>query len=126
MYSSNLAYNTYMQNNVSVESPHKLIEMLYEGILRFNVKAKQAMMQEDVEQRTYWLNRSSAIFTELKNTLDFSGGDVAHYLDGLYTYQLKLLFDANAQNSIEKVDEVSKVAKGLLEAWREENVDVAQ
>ena len=39
----NVAYNTYAKNNVAVESPEKLIEMLYEGILRFNAQAILAM-----------------------------------------------------------------------------------
>ena len=32
---SSVAYTAYSQNNVSIESPEKLIQMLYEGILRF-------------------------------------------------------------------------------------------
>ncbi len=119
MYNSNLAYNTYVQNNVNIESPYKLIEMLYEGILRFNVNAKKAIEENNVEQRTYWLNRSSAVISELKATLNFSHGDVSHYLDGLYSYQLQLLLEAGLQKDSEKVDEVSNVFKGLLEAWRE-------
>ena len=32
----NTAHSIYAQNNVGIESPEKLISMLYEGILRFN------------------------------------------------------------------------------------------
>ena len=116
---NNLAYNTYAQNNIAIESPEKLIEMLYEGILRFNTRAAMAITANDIEKRTYWLNRSMAIFVELISTLDYSGGDVAKYLHGLYSYQLELLFEANLQNSTDKLDEVNNVIKGLLEAWRE-------
>lgn len=120
MYNNNLAYNTYAQNNVSVESPYKLVEMMYEGILRFNVQAKKAINDNNLEKRAYWINRSSAVFTELINCLDFTQGDVAHYLNGLYTYQLQLLAQAGIENSTAKIDEVNNVVKGLLEAWREE------
>ena len=119
MYNNNLAYNTYAQNNVGVESPYKLIEMLFEGILRFNTQAKKAMQDEDIEKRTYWINRSSAIFTELINTLDFTQGDIAHYLNGLYTYQLQLLSLAGSEKNSDRLDEVNQVVKGLLEGWRE-------
>ncbi|NOQ30734.1 MAG: flagellar export chaperone FliS [Helicobacteraceae bacterium] len=123
MYNNNLAYNAYAQNSAGVESPHKLIEMLYEGILRFNVQAKHAMKNDDIEKRSYWINRSTAIFAELLSTLDFEkGGDVAHYLSGLYTYQLQQLTVANMDNSAEKIDEVNLVVKGLLGAWRETTV----
>lgn len=37
----NTAYNIYSQNNVGIESPEKLVEMMYEGVLRFNAQAKK-------------------------------------------------------------------------------------
>ena len=120
MYGNNLAYNTYAQNNVGIESASKLIEMLFEGILRFNVQAKHAMKNGDIEKKTYWINRSTAIFTELINTLDFDQGDISHYLNGLYSHQLQQLALANVENSPEKLDEINQVVKGLIEAWRDE------
>ena len=118
---TNLAYNEYTQNNISIESKEKLIEMLYEGILRFNFQAKKAINEKDYEKKSYWINRSVDIFVELINSLNFNGGDVAQYLSGLYSYQIQLLSSANAKNSIEDLDTVNKVVKGLLEAWRETN-----
>jgi flagellar protein FliS len=93
--------------------------MLYEGILRFGAQAKKSIENNDIEKKTYWINRCSAIFAELLNSLDYSGGDVAHYLSGLYTRQLQLLALANLENDVNKIDEVMNVAKGLLEAWKE-------
>ncbi|MBU0633326.1 flagellar export chaperone FliS [bacterium] len=124
MYQTN-AYNTYAQNNVGIESPQKLIEMLYEGILRFNTQAKRAIKDNDIEKRTYWINRSNAIFIELINTLDINQGDVSMYLHGLYTYQLNLLSKANIENNDTYIMEVNQVVRGLLDAWREET-NVAQ
>ena len=115
----NLAHDIYAQNNVGVESPAKLIEMLYEGVLRFNAQAKKAIKDEDVEKRVYWLNRSTAIITELLIVLDISQGQVAEYLEGLYNYQIQLLTSAGIENDISKIDEVTNVFKALLEAWRE-------
>lgn len=114
-----VAYNAYVQNNVGIESPEKLIEMLYEGVLRFNMQAIRAIRAEEIEKRTYWINRSMAIFVELIRTLDLSQGDIAHYLSGLYNYQIKLLMEANSFNQSEKIEEVNRVIRGLLEAWRE-------
>ena len=118
---TNLAYNEYTQNNISIESKEKLIEMLYEGILRFNYQAKKAIKEKDYEKKSYWINRSVDIFVELINSLNFNGGEVAQYLNGLYSYQIQLLSSANAKNSTEDLDTVNKVVKGLLEAWREIN-----
>lgn len=115
----NTAHNIYIENNVGIESPSKLIEMLYEGVLRFNAQAKKAIKDRDIEKRVYWTNRSVAVITELLSTLDMNQGDVAKYLEGLYNYQIQLLAQAGNENSLEKVDECSNVFKVLLEAWRE-------
>lgn len=119
--STNLAYNAYVQNNVGVESPAKLIEMLYEGVLRFNAQAKKAIKEENIEQRAYWINRSIAIISELIATLNYEAGEISAYLDGLYTYQIQLLSEANLHNDVERIDTVTNVFRGLLEAWRETN-----
>ena len=120
MYRNNLAYNTYAQNNASIESPYKLIEMLYEGILRFNAQMSKAIRDGDIEKRTYWCGRSNAIFSELIASLDSGHGNIAYYLNGLYAYQMQLLLQASIENDTAKVEEVNKVVKGLLEAWRED------
>lgn len=123
---SNLAYSTYSQNNVSIESPEKLIKMLYEGILRFTSQAKRAIEDGNIEKRTYWINRTSAIFAELIHSLNYDNGRVAYYLQGLYTYQLKLLSEANLNNDTEKLDQVMNVARGLLDAWKDETENVME
>ncbi len=119
--STNLAYNAYVQNNVGVESPAKLIEMLYEGVLRFNAQAKKALKENDIEKKAYWINRSIAIISELIATLNYDAGEVSAYLDGLYTYQIQLLSEANLYNDTERIDTVTNVFRGLLDAWRETN-----
>ena len=118
------AYSLYQQNSVMVESPVKLVEMLYEGILRFCAQTKRYMEAKNKKKKIYYINRTTDIFTELLNTLDYErGGDVAVYLTGLYTHQIKLLTQANVTNDTAKVDIVMNVAKGLLEAWREVNAE---
>jgi flagellar protein FliS len=116
---NSFAYAAYSQNNTAIESPEKLIEMLYEGVLRFSAQAIKSIDSSNLEKKTYWINRATAIFAELLNSINYSGGDVAHYLSGLYTRQLQLLALANINNTKEPLEEVMKVTKGLLEAWRE-------
>lgn len=119
---NNLALNAYNQNNVQVESPQRLIEMLYEGVLRFNTQAKKAILDDNIEKRVYWLNRSAAIFTELMNSLNLkTEGTTAAYLEGLYAFQLEKITQANMENSAEIIDTINVVVRGLLDAWREVN-----
>ena len=118
----NIAHNIYAQNNTGIESPVKLIEMLYEGVLRFNAQAKKAIKDADIEKKFYWTNRSIAIITELIQVLDFEvKGDLPAYLSGLYNYQIQLLSRAAAYNELDKIDECSNVFRTLLEVWRESN-----
>ena len=117
---SNLAYDVYRQNNLTVESPQKLIQMMYEGILRFSALAKKNIELNDTEKKVYWINRTTDIFAELINILDYEkGGQSAYYLNGLYSHQISSLALANSNNDTTQLDTVIKVTKGLLEAWRE-------
>ena len=115
------ALNSYNQHNINIESPEKLIEMLYEGALKFTSFAKKAIEKNNIEKKVYWINRTINIFTELLISLDIKkGGDMALYLNGLYEQQIKFLIEANLENNTEKLDIVINVLKGLLEAWKEE------
>jgi len=117
----NKALNSYNQMNINIDRPEKLILMLYEGALRFANFAKKAIRENSVENKAKYIIKVSNIFIELINSLDFEkGGDVAYYLNGLYTHQLKLLAKANLENDEKYLDDVIRVLKGLIEAWKEE------
>lgn len=120
------AYAAYTQSSVGgIESPTKLIEMLYEGILRFIFRTKKAIEAGDIEKKVLNINKANAIFVELLNSLDYSQGDIAHYLSGLYTRQIELLTIANIKDDIEALNEVTNVIKQLSEAWREATNEMA-
>ncbi len=75
------AYSAYAQSSFGgIESPTKLIEMLYDGILKFIFRTKKAIEAGDIEKKVYYINRTNAIFVELLNSLDYSQGDVATIL----------------------------------------------
>ncbi|TQR60549.1 flagellar export chaperone FliS [Campylobacter troglodytis] len=119
-------YNAYSENQiVGIQSPQRLVEMLYEGLLRFCGRIKICIRKNDIEQRLYYTKRATDIFIELINSLDYDkGGDVAHYLSGLYLQEIKLLSQANLKNDELKIDEVINVVRCLLEAWREIHPDL--
>lgn len=117
---TNAAYSAYAQSSFGgIESPTKLIEMLYDGILRFIFRTKKAIEAGDIEKKVLYINKTNAIFVELLNSLDYSQGDVAHYLSGLYARQMQLLVLANLNNDVNALNEVTNVVKQLSEAWRE-------
>ncbi len=114
------AYRAYSQNHTAVESPYKLIEMLYEGLLKFTSLAKRAIDEGDYEAKSKWINRSTDIFIELISSLSDDNSEMTAYLSGLYMHQIKSLNSANINNSTAELDSIIHVVKVLLETWKEE------
>ncbi|MCK9162387.1 MAG: flagellar export chaperone FliS [Arcobacter butzleri] len=115
-----MGIEAYNQQSVMTDDPYVLILKLYEGLLKYLSYAKNAIEEENIEDKFKYINKSIAIFDELRNVLDYDGGDVAYYLDGLYLYQIETLFGAGINNNLTAIDQVMKVVKGLIEAWKEE------
>ncbi|MCK5294228.1 MAG: flagellar export chaperone FliS [Arcobacteraceae bacterium] len=115
-----MGIEVYNQQAAVTEDPYMLILKLYEGLLKYLSFVKDAIENGDIEVKFEYINKSIAIFDELRNILDFEGGDISYYLDGLYLYQIETLFSAGIDNNLTSIDQVSKVVKGLIEAWKEE------
>jgi flagellar protein FliS len=115
-----MGLNVYNQQAAVSEDPYVLVLKLYEGLLKYLSFVEEAIKEDDIETKFNYINKSIAIFDELRNVLDFDGGDVAYYLDGLYLYQIETLFSAGVDNNLNAVAQVQKVVKGLIEAWKEE------
>lgn len=114
------AHQAYSQNHTAVQTPEKLIEMLYEGLLKFTSLAKRAIEEGDFEAKVKWINRSTDIFIELNSSLNNDGTEMTAYLSGLYMHQIQSLSKANIQNSTSELDTIIHVVKVLLETWKEE------
>jgi len=115
-----MGIEAYNQQNAVTDDPYMLILKLYEGLLKYLSFVQNAMDEDDVEMKFTYINKSIAIFDELRNILDFDGGDVAYYLDGLYLYQIETLFSAGIDNNVNAIAQVMKVVQGLIEAWKDE------
>ena len=115
-----MGLDVYNQQAATTEDPYMLILKLYEGLLRYLSFIENAIESESTEEKFEYINKSIAIFDELRNILDFDGGDVAYYLDGLYLYQIETLFSAGVDNNLNAVAQVKKVVAGLIEAWKDE------
>ncbi|RXJ95054.1 flagellar protein FliS [Malaciobacter molluscorum] len=115
-----MGIEAYQQQNAVSDDPYVLILKLYEGLLKYLSFVKNAMENGNIEQKFNYINKSIAIFDELRNVLDFDGGDVAYYLDGLYLYQIETLFSAGIDDNINSVNQVMKVTQGLIDAWKDE------
>ena len=115
-----MGIEAYAQQNAVSDDPYALVLKLYEGLLKYLSYVKVSMEENDVELKFTYINRSIAIFDELRNVLDFEGGDVAYYLDGLYLYQIETIFAAGVDDNVNAIAQVIKVIQGLIDAWKEE------
>jgi len=115
-----MSIEIYNQQGAVSDDPYVLVLKLYEGIIKYLSFVKNAMQEGDVEKKFTYINKSIAIFDELRNVLDFDGGDISYYLDGLYLYQIETLFTAGLDDNINSINQVMKVTQGLIDAWKEE------
>jgi len=115
-----MGLDVYNKQAAITDDPYMLILKLYEGLLRYLSFVEDAINNDNIEEKFEYINRSIAIFDELRNVLDFDGGDIAYYLDGLYLYQIETLFSAGIDNNLNAIAQVQKVVRGLIEAWKDE------
>ncbi|RLA83889.1 MAG: flagella export chaperone FliS [Epsilonproteobacteria bacterium] len=115
-----MGLDVYNQQAATTDDPYMLILKLYEGLLKYLSFIEDAIENNNVEVKFEYINKCITIFDELRNILDFDGGDVAYYLDGLYLYQIETLFSAGVDNNLNAIAQVKKVVAGLIEAWKEE------
>jgi len=111
-------YDQYKENSVYTASPEELTYMLYNGLVKFIMKAQHAISKKDMELANESILKSQAIVTELISTLD-DKYEIAASLTLLYDYMLRRLIDANVQKSAEILDEVLDFAKDLRDTWEQ-------
>lgn len=106
--------------NVEIASPHRLIDMLYEGAIERIVQAKGAMEFGNIELKGNKINSAVSIVGGLRESLNTdAGGDLAMNLDNLYVYVQGLLSTAHMKNDASKLDEAMVLLADLRSAWKQ-------
>ncbi len=107
-----------LQTRIEDASPHRLIQMLFEGFLqRVNI-AKYALERNDMALKGSSLSKAIAIIGGLKEALDSErGGELAANLHALYTYVELQLIKANANNDVAIMDECMRLISEIKSAW---------
>ncbi|WP_303292752.1 flagellar export chaperone FliS [Marinobacter sp. ST-43] len=106
------------QTSITDADPHKLIQLLYSGALERINMAKAKIQARDYDAKGRLILKAIDIVAGLRGFLDKErGGDLAERLDALYEYMEKALWQANAHNDIEKLDEVSGLLRSIKEGW---------
>jgi flagellar protein FliS len=118
-YGINAYTKVGLEAGVHAASPHKLIIMLYEGVIAACHSAIGHMQNKDIEKKGAMFSKAILIIENgLRLSLDKkAGGEIAENLDALYAYMSTRLTMANIRNKPELVHEVIKLLTELKTAW---------
>lgn len=115
----------YRSNAVLTASPGQLVLMLYDGVLKSLVIARDAFDRpaqdpRRIETINHQLLKAQTILAELQGGLNLeAGGEFALTLHRLYDYHNRRLFEANLRKEIEPIVEVERLVRQLRDAWAE-------
>jgi len=105
---------------ISEASPHRLIQMLFEGGLDRLAQAKGALSRGDIAQKCLFITKSIDIITGLRQGLNEEKAEdpaTIQQLDSLYEYMNSQLLKANLNNDPEIIDEVVRLLTTLKSGW---------
>lgn len=118
-YSAAQSYaSVKVHSSVETASPHRLVQMLFEGALERIAQAKGAMLQNQIARKGELIGKATAIVGGLQGSLnDKEGGNLAANLDGLYDYIIRRLSQANFENNPDYLDECGRLLGEIKSAW---------
>ena len=113
--------NNALDIQVETASPHRLVVMLYDGALMALAAAAMHIKQKETAKKGKAISHAINIIDGgLKASLDRKvGGDLAEKLAALYEYMCIRLLQANLNNDIGAVNEVSGLLREIKSAWEE-------
>lgn len=116
------AYRTGgLEAEVLGSSPHRLIQLLFEGALSYIAQAKVHMGAGRTQDKAIAITRATDIIARgLRASLNINdGGELAQSLDDLYEYICLRLVKAHMQNDPALLDEAADLLGQLADAWRQ-------
>jgi flagellar secretion chaperone FliS len=112
----NKAYNQYKQSSVYTATPEELTLMLYNGLIKFIMRAQGALEGKDIEGTSNAIIRAQDIVVYFRMTLIMEY-EVAQNLDMLYEYMHRRLVEANVKKDKIILDEILGMSKELRDTW---------
>ncbi len=114
----------YQSNAILTASPGKLIQMMFEGCLRFVRSAKTGFQETQLTKRNELVHnniqRAQAILAELQSNLNMEqGGEFAETMFKLYDFMYQKLQEANLNKILEPLASVESILTDLHQSWKE-------
>lgn len=109
-----------VETGVEDASPHRLVEMLFDGYIESLNQARGHLAAGQIELKGRALSRAARIVDEgLKAGLNLNeGGRLARDLNDLYAYLTLRLTLANVRNDASVIDECERLVEPLRDAWK--------
>lgn len=107
-----------VHSSIMDASPHRLVQMLMEGVLEKIALAKGNMANRNVASKGENVSKAIAIIAGLQSSLNIeAGGIIAENLSNLYDYMSRRLVDANLRNDASTLDEVAGLMVEIKSGW---------
>lgn len=106
--------------SVDAASPHDLVGLLFDALLR-NINAAQgALTRQDIAAKGEAIGKAVRIIEEgLKAGLNLAeGGDIAANLQDVYSYSVVRLTYANLHNDLAALEEVQQLIEPIAQSWK--------
>lgn len=110
-------YGAYKRLSVETASGPQLLLALYDGAIKFLMRAQTAVPRKDYETVNQNLMWTQDIVCELIATLDLRYGEIPQQLMDLYVYMHGALVQANVRKDTGKIAEVEGLLRNLRAAW---------
>jgi flagellar secretion chaperone FliS len=108
-----------LQSRVASASPHGLVGLLYEELLRSLDLIVAQHAQGKVIAGNAHLTKALSIIVALQGSLDFAnGGDLAPVLNRIYRSAARTLNEAAKEDDIGKIEEVRSAISEIAYAWQ--------
>jgi flagellar protein FliS len=107
-----------VETGVKAANPHKLVLMLFDGLLESIAQARGAMRDRQIDAKSRAVTRALRIVDEgLKAPLSPAGGELSASLSDLYGYVSMRLLQAHVRNDDEALVECRRLITPLRDAW---------
>lgn len=114
----NNPYAKYANNKVNMASPAELTLMLYEGAIKFNNVAIDAIDHKNIQDAHNNIMKADRILRELSVTLNRKYA-VAKDFDTIYNYLLRRLHEANIKKDKAILEEVNTHLRSVRDTWKQ-------
>lgn len=105
-------------NTVGESSPHRLIQMLMEHALSRINFARGYMERGEVAMKGQAIGDAISVINGLQVSLNHKANKrMSENFDALYAYMMRRLLQANMDDDLPILDEVSGLMRELKEAW---------